>query len=276
MKIIQFSDTHLRADGRLSFHKMDTMTSLMRTIDHFENMTDQPDFYICTGDLGDKGNVASYKVMNEMFKRLPRPVYIVPGNHDNSEALNQELSTYIIENKELSPQIGYVIEKDNTRIIVVETIDQGEHWGCLTLKVASWLEKTILEDTEILTIVFTHHPPFTSGLPVMDEPFGNIDELERILKLHNNLTLCTGHLHRACFTTWKGIPTMTCPPIAMLIELDFSPEGGDRFYLSDPTFLIHRIENGEMTSYVDIIPTNATYSGPHKFTYLENEERKDR
>ncbi len=276
MKIIQLSDLHLRSDGRLSFHKMDTMTSLMKSINHFEALKDQPDFYVVTGDLGDHGNIASYKVINEMFKRLPRPVYIVPGNHDNVVDMSAELGAYMGDNSKIAPHFCYTIDGYPMRLIVVETIDEGKHWGKLLPEVAKWLEEVILEDVDTPTMVFTHHPPYKSGLPAMDEEFINVDEFSRILNLHNNLTLATGHLHRATFTKWKGIPTVTCPPIAMLMELDFSEEGGDAFFLSDPSYLVHRFEDGDLTSFVEIIPTNSSYSGPHKFTYLANEERTDK
>jgi hypothetical protein len=45
MKIIQFSDIHLRVDGRLSFGKADTARNLNAVIDYFLNISDQPDIY---------------------------------------------------------------------------------------------------------------------------------------------------------------------------------------------------------------------------------------
>ena len=55
----------------------------------------------------------------------------------------------------------------------------------------------------------------------MDEGFDQADRLAQILNKHENVTLCCGHMHTAIFTSWHKIPCVTCPPIAMQMEVDF-------------------------------------------------------
>lgn len=122
----------------------------------------------------------------------------------------------------------------------------------------------------------------------MDEGFKNADKFAKILMKHKNLRLCCGHMHTGIFTIWKGIPCVTCPPVAMLMEVDFRKKtspyvtekekeenfkgGGDRFFLGNPAYLIHDLldENQINTHYV-IIPSEADYSGPWPFKYYEGE-----
>ena len=272
MRILQLSDIHLRIDGQLSFGKMNTMENFRMAIDHFEGLKEKPDMYIITGDLADNGNRISYEVVKAMLERLNKPVYIVPGNHDNREDFLDIFGEMCPVKKDISPYICYSIDDYPVRVIGIETIDQGKHWGKLSEKVAVWLEEKLKEEPEKPTMVFTHHPPFTTGLTKMDEPFGNVEEFARILKTHNNLTLCCGHLHRGTIASWQGIRTMICPPISMLMDIDFSPEGGDAFYLADPGYLLHTYIDGNIVSYVETIPTGADYSGPHPFVYLDSDK----
>lgn len=272
MKIVQLSDIHLRVDGRLSFHEANTMENFMLSIDYFESLEDQPDMYIITGDLADNGNVISYNVIKSMLDRIKKPVYIVPGNHDNREAFLSIFEDMCPVKEDIKPFICYSIDDYPVRIIGLETIDQGKHWGKLSEEAAEWLENKLKEEPEKPTMVFTHHPPFRTGLTKMDEPFGNVEEFERILKTHPNLTLCCGHLHHATVTNWNGIRSIICPPISMEMELDFSPEGGDAFFLANPGYILHTYCDNNIVSYVQTIPTKAPYSGPHAFKYLESDK----
>ena len=106
----------------------------------------------------------------------------------------------------------------------------------------------------------------------MDEPFGNVQEFERILKTHPNLTLCCGHLHHVTTISWNGIRSIICPPISMEMELDFSEVGGDTFFLANPGYILHTYCDNNIVSYIQTIPTQASYSGPHPFKYLESDK----
>ncbi len=273
MRILQLSDIHLRADGKLSFHKMNTMEAFRKTVDYLEAMDPQPDLYVLTGDLADNGNAAAYGVLKTMLARLSKPVFILPGNHDRRELLLELLPEYCPVQEDISPYICYTLEQFPVRIIAAETIDQGKHWGCLTEPVADWLEAKLKEDPLRPTILFTHHPPFQTGLHIMDEPFGNLERFQEIVKLHKNLRICCGHIHRAITTVWNGVPVCSCPPVSMLIELDLSPKGGDTFYLSDPGYLLHDYCAGLVNTHVCTIPTQADYAGPFPFTYLEGDKK---
>ena len=150
------------------------------------------------------------------------------------------------------------------------------------------MAERITEYPEKPTLVFTHHPPFVTGLPAMDEGFDQADRLAQILNKHENVTLCCGHMHTAIFTSWHKIPCVTCPPIAMQMEVDFRGKndinlteeekkeefkgGGDRFFLGNPGYLIHDLQGDRINTHYQTIPTGADYSGPWPFKYYEGEE----
>ena len=291
-KIIQISDFHLRGDGKLSFRKADTKKILDQAVSYFCDLKsyDLPEYFVVSGDLSEGGAKEGYELLKERLDCLPRPYYVVPGNHDKRELFFDILSEHAPVDEEIKPYICYTLDDYPIRSIVVDTSKAGCHNGGLSDEVAEWLEKKISEYSSKPTLVFTHHPPFETGLPAMDEGFSQSNRFAGILKKHRNVQLCCGHLHTGLFTCWEGIPCVTCPPIAMQMEVDFreksSPDvtesemesgfkgGGDRFFLGNPGFLIHNLQEDRINTYPMIIPTGADYSGPWPFKYYEGEDVK--
>lgn len=290
MRIFQISDFHLRGDGRLSFHKADTIKLMKDTIHYFNNLKEYelPDFFVVTGDLADGGTREGYEIIRDALHQLPRPSYIVPGNHDKRDFFLEMFPDEAPVEDDIKPYICYTIDDTPIRVIVADTSKPGCHSGGLSDEVAEWLEKKITEYPDKPTLVFTHHPPFITGLPAMDEGFDQADRFGEILSKHKNVRLCCGHMHTSIMTVWKGIPCITCPPIAMQMEVDFrtkdspyvTPEeaadnfkgGGDRFFLGNPAYLIHDLQEDRINTHYVIIPTGADYSGPWPFKYYDDEK----
>jgi len=273
MKILQLSDTHLRGDGLLSFQVADTVKAMNDAMNYFSKMEQQPDLYIVTGDLADNGNVAAYQKLREKLVQLPAPVYIVPGNHDDRLLFREIFPEMCPVKEDIHPYICYTIDDMPIRIIVVDTSIPHTHWGALSEPVADWLDRRVQEYPDKPTLVFTHHPPFITGMSMMDEGFENAERYARILQKHNNLKLCCGHMHCNISTVWHGIPVITSPPISMVMELDLKPGGGDRFFLTDPGYLLHHYCDGRVNTHTCIIPTDIAYSGPHPFAYLDADKK---
>ena len=290
MRVIQISDFHLRGDGKLSFQKADTKKALDQTVEYFCKQKDYelPELFVVTGDLSEGGTKEGYELIREGLRKLPRPVYIVPGNHDKREFFLEMFSEEVPVEREIQPYICYTIDEYPMRVIVVDTSKPSCHSGGLSDAVAECLEKKIGEYPEKPTLVLTHHPPFVTGLPAMDEGFDQADRLAEILKKHENVRLCCGHMHTAIFTCWKGIPSVACPSISMQMEVDFRGKydssvteqekrngfkgGGDRFFLGNPAYLIHELEDDQINTHYVTIPTDAPYSGPWPFQYYDGEE----
>ena len=278
MKIIHFTDTHLRGDNLLSFGKCDTTATVKQAMEYFNSLPEHklPDVFIATGDLADNGNLEAYKKVRDYFSGLPRPVYCVPGNHDHREDMYNILGHSLCPiEKGMEPYFCYSIEDTPIRIICVDTIIEGKHWGGLSEKVADWLEKKLDEKPNKKTLIFTHHPPFDAGMGFMDEGFENLERFAEILVKHkDHIQLCCGHMHRSIATKWRGVPITVAGPVCMLMELDFREEGGDAFYLGDPEFLTYHLYHNIINTHACIIPTGASYAGPYPFKYLDVDLKK--
>ncbi|MSS77555.1 phosphodiesterase [Anaerococcus sp. WCA-380-WT-2B] len=290
MRIFQISDTHVRGDGKLSFQKADTIKLLTKTVEYFQKLEDfkLPEFFVVSGDLSEGGKRDGYEYVKKALDALPRPSYILPGNHDKRDFFLDIFRNEAPVKEDIKPYICYSLEDYPVRIIVVDTSIPETHFGGLSKEVEKWLEARANEDEGKPTLVFTHHPPFDTGMTAMDEGFINSDKFAKLLKRFKKCKLCLGHLHVSMSTVWEGIPCVVAPSIAMQMEVDFRDKdgkdvskeekednfkgGGDRFYLGNPGYLIHELVNGnQINSYVSTIPAGADYSGPFPFKYYEGE-----
>lgn len=290
MRIIQISDFHLRGDGKLSFQKADTIAAVDHTIAYMSQLKEYelPEFFVVTGDLADGGTKEGYEIIRTYLQKLPRPVYILPGNHDKREYFLEMFSKEAPAEEEIKPYICYTIDIYDIRVIVVDTSKPGCHSGGLSEPVADWLSRKIVEYPDKPTLVFTHHVPFRTGLPAMDEGFDHAERFAEILRMHKHVKLCCGHMHTMMSTVWNGIPIVIAPPVSMLMEVDFRekdspyvlPEekaenfkgGGDRFFLGNPQYLIHHLIDDTIITHCITIPTGADYSGPWSFKYYQGEQ----
>lgn len=272
MKVIQLSDPHVRGDGKLSFGVVDTPKMLRDCIDHICSLDWTPDAIVISGDLADSGAPDAYELLQEELKRLPAPLFVLPGNHDRREGILKYLSEYCPTEPEMAPYICYTYEELPMRIVVFDSTHPGSHSGHLHPEVAAWLEKTLAEKPDAPTLLFSHHVPFLTGFGEMDEPYENSEQLKEILTKYPNVRFCCGHIHRPITSTFGNNVMVTAPAVSMQIAMDLTPEGGDAFRMETPGYMIHHWHEGQCNSHVCQIPSQATFAGPYKFVGSVNPE----
>ena len=265
MKVLQLSDLHLRGDGLLSFRVADTPAMFEECIRHILSLKSQPDMIVITGDLADSGAVSAYELLKKQLDRLPMPVYVLPGNHDKRDNIMNIMPEYCPADPAVAPYLCYTVEGGPMRIVVADGTHPGSHSGHLDEPVAVWLEKTLAAQPGMPTLLFTHHPPFLTGFGLMDEPFENKERFEALLRPYPNVRLCCGHIHRGITTQWSSCVAVTAPAVAMQIEVDLTPEGGDEFRMEASGYLLHHWHEGVCNTHVCQIPSQPSFSGPHRF-----------
>lgn len=266
MRIVQLSDLHVKSDRALAFGAADSASALERTVAHLAAMDPAPDCIVISGDLAEHGEIGAYQLVAAALASLAVPIYVMPGNHDDRENLRRILAPHCPVDPDMAPYICYAVEGGPVRLVITDSSHPDSHSGYMHAPVARWLEKTLAEKPEAPTLVFAHHPPFLSGLGVMDEPYSGPEELARILRGHPRARYCCGHLHRGLTTIWEGIPATVCPPLVMHIELDLSPEGGDSFTLGTPSYLLHHYYDGRITTHFCRVPGDFPFGGPFSFS----------
>ncbi|MDR1677405.1 MAG: metallophosphoesterase, partial [Deltaproteobacteria bacterium] len=202
MLIAQITDLHIRAERAYSCGLADTCLYLEAIEEYLFGLSPPLDGLVITGDLADLGELKAYEFVRNVFARWQVPIYAVPGNHDLRGEFLAELSDFCpikrTDGLLAVANLSYVVNLKGARLVIVDTVEEGKHSGSLKPEAAEWLQEVLSQETEVPTLVFTHHPPFASGLGAMDEPFENSQTFIEILSdSPQNLTLCLGHLHRA-------------------------------------------------------------------------------
>ncbi len=269
MRILQISDFHLRGDGKLSFQVVDTASFLKSTKAHLEHVFaldgQKPDMIVVTGDIADSGDEKAYLMVYEALSSFNVPVYAVPGNHDRRDRMVRILKGWTIPNPQTAPFLCYAVQTEEARLLFLDTLNPGSHAGHMREAELAWLDNELQSNKNVPTLIFMHHPPFITGLPAMDEPFENREQMRTVLMKAPWARLCCGHMHRPIFTVWAGVPCVTAPAASMQIELDFAPEGGDTFRMETPGYLLHDFEDGVFNTHVCQIYKKTEFDGPYPF-----------
>lgn len=269
MRILQISDFHLRGDGKLSFQVVDTASFLKSTKAHLEHVFaldgQKPNMIVVTGDIADSGDEKAYLMVYEALSSFNVPVYAVPGNHDRRDRMVRILKGWTIPNPQTAPFLCYAVQTEEARLLFLDTLNPGSHAGHMREAELAWLDNELQSNKNVPTLIFMHHPPFITGLPAMDEPFENREQMRTVLMKAPWARLCCGHMHRPIFTVWAGVPCVTAPAASMQIELDFTPEGGDTFRMETPGYLLHDFEDGVFNTHVCQIYKKTEFDGPYPF-----------
>ena len=128
--IAQITDLHVGRKIPFPSGEVDLFDQLKKTIDHLNNFQPPIDMAMVTGDLVNHGHLEDYwRVKNEL-DRLNCPYFIAVGNHDQRTTLIDIFSDHPYLSEE-GPFIQYAIEDKPIRIIVLDTLEPGTHFGLL-------------------------------------------------------------------------------------------------------------------------------------------------
>lgn len=263
MLIAQISDTHIRSDGRLAYRKVDTAAYLVRCVDRLRAMAPRPDVVLATGDLVDAGRPDEYARLRALLAPLPMPVFVIPGNHDDREAMRRAFADH-----SYLPRTGflqYVIEGYPLRLVALDTLVPGENGGLLCEERLAWIAARLEEAPDQPTVIFMHHPPFLTGITQMDrQGLANPAALGMLIRQHPQVeaVLC-GHLHRPIHVRWAGTVASTAPSPAHQVVLDLRDDGPLAFAMEPPACALHlwRRDTG-LISHLGFI---GQFDGPYPF-----------
>lgn len=263
MLIAQITDTHIKTPGKLAYRRVDTAAMLRRCVAEILQLDPQPDLIVMTGDLVDLGQPQEYVWLKSLIAPLCQPVIVVPGNHDEREAMRDAFA-----GGGYFPASGFlhfsIDDRYPLRIVGLDTPVPMEGRGELCSERLAWLDETLARENERPTLLLMHHPPFLTGIGHMDaigltgrEAFAEIVGRHPQIKL----ILC-GHLHRNIQTTVGGRRALTCPSPAHQVALDIRPDAPSCFRMEPPGYMLHWWNDGRMVSHAAVI---GDFEGPYPF-----------
>ena len=242
--LIQLSDPHIGA----SWNGDDPAGNLAAAIDGVLALRASPDAVLVTGDLADHAADEEYEQLRELLKRIDAPAYVLPGNHDDRDALHRHFG---VPGAGGAP-VQYAVDLGPRRLVVLDSTIPGEDGGALDDGRLEWLDETLAAGRDT-TIVAMHHPPFLMGIPPWDAialRSADREKLGDILARHEHVErVLVGHVHRAISTQLGGRPVMSVPSTYIQGLLDFSATelalSGD-----PPGFAVHALVDDKLVSHV--------------------------
>jgi len=204
MKIIQVTDVHLVPDKR-EMHGVNSFDRLSACIKDIELNHQDAELCVISGDLSHKGQIKSYENLAEILTGLSIPYRLMVGNHDVRANL---LSVFPDVPTDPNGFIQSSVDLDVGRLIFLDTVAEGEKFGCFCEDRAEWLADKLAASGDRPVYLFLHHPPLDIGLPNVDRMrliYG--DELfARTLAPYDNVQhMFFGHVHRPTAGNWNGI-----------------------------------------------------------------------
>jgi Icc protein len=239
--IVQISDMHVSAPGKLFGGRSDSRASFERAISRVLDLDPKPDLILLTGDLAETGAPAEYDFIAAQLKRVSCPVVAIPGNHDLRDEMLRKLPLCVTEQN--GGHLSIINDDFPLRIIGLDTIIPGEIHGEICERRLAWLSETLLSGSGKPALIAMHHPPFTTGMRAMDN-YGikrGRDEFTALVKEHAKdiCGIVCGHAHRSIVANIAGVPVLLSPASSLAFELYLGEKPSLKFVKEPKQFLVH-------------------------------------
>ena len=253
MLIAQISDCHIRDQGGSFARLVDTTETLRRVVDHLVGLDPAPDVILATGDLTDDGTASQYATLLDVLTPIADRLLPIPGNHDECPLFRGAFADVLPGNL-ADDHCSYVIEDHPVRLVGLDNSIPGRHDGRFDPVRERWLDDVLAADPDRPTLVFTHFPPFETGLRFMDDAgLLDSDRLRAVIERNPQVRLLvTGHLHRPIHTTIGSTLVSTCPSTGNQIRLDLHPERGAAVD-EPPAYQLHRWDGERFVTHTGMV-----------------------
>ena len=235
VKLIQLSDLHLVPPGKLTSKVLDTNSILEETINGILRKKDyfgKIEGLVVTGDVSDDGSIESYLSAHEKLIKLNVPVLVIPGNHDLRNPMREVFNEHV-EFSTKSSQFDWVFKYEETVIVGLDSLVEGENFGFLEKTSLEFLSNQLSIHNGSDIVLLIHHPPIKTGIYFMDKiGLTNSSDLSECLKATNRpVRILCGHVHGVYHGLLGIHPVVSAPSVCSAFEFNrkkFAPVGFNR------------------------------------------------
>ena len=265
MLLVQMSDPHFLPHGMLAYGQLDVAGYLERAVAHIAGLAPAPDAILLTGDLTSDGDESVYADFVGMLSGIGAPVYPLPGNHDRRDLLRAAFPGVV----PTSGPIAYVVERFPIRLVMLDSLVEGQPYGELGPDQLAWLDARLRADPSAPTLIALHHPPFRTGIDHMDySMLRDAEGLAEVVSRHPQVErVVAGHVHRVIQRRFAGTLAITAPGVAHQVALVLGAGRGPWICEPPGVLLHHWNEACGLVTHVSPIgeygPTGR-FSDPHR------------
>jgi Icc protein len=248
--IAQLSDMHVAAPGAGLLQFVDGRERLAAALAHLAAMTSAPDVLLLTGDLVDHGTAAEYSLLRELLDPVDIPTYLIPGNHDDRAELATAFGHHAYFPRDGEP-LAYAIDDFDVRLVGLDTLRDGYHDGELDAARLEWLDAQLAVAPDTPTVVFMHHPPFTTGIWWMDgNPMRGRDDFRTVIAAHPQVRrVIAGHVHHYASGQVGNVPCNTAPGVSYQAVLDLDPTASPKISNDSGPILLYQFTDDECVAH---------------------------
>ena len=222
LRIAQITDTHLFAGADGTLLGLNTRRCLEQVIE-LALRSKRPDLVVATGDLTHDGTPAAYQQVRECFSHIDAPIYCLPGNHDEADALRNCMNSDCFHSIRSHQSGGW-------QMLFLDSTVAGEEGGHLERDELNALDEALGVSCDLPTLVWLHHQPVPVGSKWLDTmAVDNAESLFDILDRHPQVrAVIWGHVHQAYDQLRNGVRLLGSPSTC----LQFLP--GSEEFAVDP------------------------------------------
>ncbi len=220
-KLIQISDCHI--DDQPMVMGVNSSVNLEKIISKISSINF--DALLISGDLSHNGTVKSYQILKEMLSPIKQPIFVIGGNHDNTQNLENIFSGSLFNSFKLG----------NWDIISIDSIQANKTSGFITQAALKKLDALLLASLSKNIMVVIHHPIVPMNSSWDDElSLENPQDLFQILNKHSKINAVVfGHAHEAAEFTQSDFKVISCPSTALQFNQEQKGVGFNEFNLDD-------------------------------------------
>lgn len=205
VNILQITDTHIHDMDVRDFYGTRPRQSLDQVIQYA--LTDIPkiDYVVVTGDLSHEGSERAAEVLKKCLMQFDCPVYVTPGNHDDTHIIEQ----YLLNDQITQPE---QIQLDHWQLLFADSHLDGQVHGRISEHTFKQLNRQ-LEQNAKPALLFTHHPPASIHCQWLDKiGMNNGDQLLSQMAAYPQLkAIVFGHIHQPFEQQWEHFLLLGCP-----------------------------------------------------------------
>lgn len=205
IRLLNFTDPHLYGDERAALRGIETLPALERAVEHARRHHWTMDAFLVTGDIV-QDDPAGYGHFRRVFGDLGKPVYCIPGNHDELDAMREAL-------KEEPFRLHTHVDLEGWRVVLLDSCVPGAAGGRLSERSLADLDAALAGAGARHAFVCLHHHPVRMSSRWLDQVgLENADEFLRVIDRHDNVrAILWGHVHQA-FDKMRGRVRLMATP----------------------------------------------------------------
>lgn len=248
LKLIHITDFHLVVPGA-GLWGLDPHDRLKRCLDDIARWHGDADFCVMSGDLSELGEPAAYAWLAERLEEFPLKTFLMIGNHDKRETF---VDAFPDVGRDGAGFVQYAHSTPVGVFLFLDTLKGPVSEGEYCAERRQWLTDQLATARNEPVWIFMHHPPFNVGLPYMDRiKLEEPEAFAEVLASHDNIRhIFFGHVHRAAYVNWRGIPCTCLPGTNHQIPID-RESIGTPYSVEPPMYGIVLIEDDQTTVHFD-------------------------